>query len=674
MQLYPDKPHGFVWLFSAQWHLGEENTSLELANNAILQFPNIEWVWRARAGLAEFANDHALAHEYWQDCIENFPNMVDAYAKSAAINLSMGNTKKAQELINIGLEKSPDDLRLRVSQADVFEQQSKWSQANEQWIFVQNKFPDYAQAYRRSADIFARLQDHLGATNVMMDWIKNGKGVSTKDYTKAADSLIKALTQHPSETSNLKSTFSSLIAQPLDPKSESTVSEITKRVQTLGTKMRPELKDVSSFIEIQFYSENRVANSATRRFAYHVGIPDLNLTHAEIRDLISAPDRSMFCRTFSGYPFHAHNVLALKEFVAQQDETEFLDKVSEAGLKNLHLFAVAEDNPDQAPYRGISRKASIPKISARTFAPALNLNLLRIAVCVSGQLRGYKPAAKSWEHLGLSGQDTHFFVHTWTNTGRKPPDLAGAGRSFSGAFLKAFITACKTYSVKHIQSEYPALYTYYRKNNAASFREISEAYGTHNVVLEDDESSAFSDYTNTMKMYYKMQKSWDMMRESGLDFDLVMRVRPDKKLVPQGDVNWAAMYKTCSTEPVVLVDRRLRVNCHSGLFVGDQFAISTPDLMSVYCNVFSNELNKDGELDEFSTFGDPHKKLGFTLYNAGLRAQENPYIKRGPLLNPEQLGKETLLSLIMEDINNRNQTELDLLFVSALKEDMFHEA
>src|SRR5581483_7797169 len=36
---------------------------------------------------------------------------------------------------------------------------------------------------------------------------------------------------------------------------------------------------------------------------------------------------------------------------------------------------------------------------------------LRIAVCVSGQLRGYHAAHPSWSKLGFDQHDTTFFVH-----------------------------------------------------------------------------------------------------------------------------------------------------------------------------------------------------------------------------------------------------------------------
>ena len=58
---------------------------------------------------------------------------------------------------------------------------------------------------------------------------------------------------------------------------------------------------------------------------------------------------------------------------------------------------------------------------ARPGAPAIiaeRSRPLRVALCVSGQLRGYKEAFPSWPSLGLDDHQVTTFVHTWQSVGQ----------------------------------------------------------------------------------------------------------------------------------------------------------------------------------------------------------------------------------------------------------------
>jgi hypothetical protein len=64
---------------------------------------------------------------------------------------------------------------------------------------------------------------------------------------------------------------------------------------------------------------------------------------------------------------------------------------------------------------------------------------LRIAVCISGQLRGFRQAYPTWTRLGLDHHDCFFAVHAWKKIGRNMPIKSDtAQRCFSGQFLRAY--------------------------------------------------------------------------------------------------------------------------------------------------------------------------------------------------------------------------------------------
>ena len=667
---FPDKPHGHIWLFQAHWHLGDEEYAHMLAQGAALRFPDKPWVWTARARLAGQKQGGMRAAQLWQECIEHFPNLVEAYTEGARAYLHSGDVEKAQQLTSLGLKTSPNNVLLEITQAEIYESRSDWQKANEQWEAIKTEFPENAEAHRRNANTLHRLQDHVGALKVMISWIKSGNGARRNDYDAAVQSLILGFSNLDPESQMTFDIFKVLMLQPLDPKNRSAVSELTRAVQSLSVKNNPRYQPVTDYIKEKFWGEICMKGSTARLFALRVGIQGLKLSHEEIDALISGCSQDRFCRYFSGYPLHQTNVLALKAYIAGCQETELLDGLSDDGLKNLHLFATAENEIHLSPYKGISHRTDVPRSSERTYAPPLNKDRLRIAVCVSGQLRGFKSAFNSWKTLGLDNQDTHFFVHSWRNIGRKSPDLANATRSFSGRFLYEFQRAFIAYGHEHVYAEFPALFAFYKTSDIADRDEVAQLYRTENVILEDDTTEPFASYTNPMKMYCKIQKSWEMARDSGLDFDLVLRIRPDKTLITKPVVDWAEIHKICTSSPTILTDRPLRLNPHARLFVGDQFAVSTPDLMAIYCEIFSNRANEYGETRKRADFSDPHKKLAFTLYEAGLTTSQNPYFTQSRLIDSEKLETTAILALIKEDIEKRQKTALDQKFVSALEEDL----
>ena len=63
---------------------------------------------------------------------------------------------------------------------------------------------------------------------------------------------------------------------------------------------------------------------------------------------------------------------------------------------------------------------------------------LKIAFCVSGQLRGWKEALKSWQNIGLENCDVTYILHTWKDSGGGAPIPPKDERTLPASFQKNF--------------------------------------------------------------------------------------------------------------------------------------------------------------------------------------------------------------------------------------------
>lgn len=180
-------------------------------------------------------------------------------------------------------------------------------------------------------------------------------------------------------------------------------------------------------------------------------------------------------------------------------------------------------------------------------------NRPRIAVCVSGQLRGY---ARSWPETraSLEGMDVTYFVFTWDNTGAG----FGVGDSITRKLPEAVRdTIASGFQTKDFFStRYPNTFDRLNEATKITTAECSKFFGTPFAQVDDEDEfdarySSFltlrrSGSINQAKMYYGIHKAIEMKNiheaAMGMRFDAVIRIRPDLavKRVASSDIVIAA--------------------------------------------------------------------------------------------------------------------------------------
>ena len=234
------------------------------------------------------------------------------------------------------------------------------------------------------------------------------------------------------------------------------------------------------------------------------------------------------------------------------------------------------------PYQALQAGWSL----ATSRAPFLNTGQrrVRVAVCVSGQLRGYKAALASWRRTLLAHVDAHFFVHSWQKVGRADAQPFRHTLPFEGqAFTEAYRQAALAEGYDAMRARYPALFTRLFESGLADEAELEALYQTDHVVLDDETAEPFAGFSNQEKMHYKIHAADRLARDAGA-FDLHMRIRPDLA-IRMGALDWRDIRAACTAGPLLFADGAPGVH-YGNLMIGDQCAIAAPEVMDIYAGTW----------------------------------------------------------------------------------------
>lgn len=313
---------------------------------------------------------------------------------------------------------------------------------------------------------------------------------------------------------------------------------------------------------------------------------------------------------------------------------------------------------------------AVLKSTRRFPAPHLKLGRKpRVAVCISGQLRGYTQAyALVKQHL-LSDVEPVIFVDTWAKIGRKSPTPAQAWRMFSGEFLKVYQALGQSIGFQAMQARYSALTSLDDASNI-DVQTLASFYGCphEHVRIEDDADSAFAHYSNPRKMYHKIRGAQDMLETSGIEVDAVLRIRPDKSLDGvTAAFNWRNLITTSHNDRVFFADFPGRTHPTSGFVIGDQAGIATMDMMHVYARAEETTVEA-GVLGWMDWPAAPraHANLSHALWINNIRIDTMP-VRWGKMFDPEPLSAQAVLTLVEADLDGRTRDTQDEQLLAAAR-------
>jgi hypothetical protein len=201
----------------------------------------------------------------------------------------------------------------------------------------------------------------------------------------------------------------------------------------------------------------------------------------------------------------------------------------------------------------------------------------------------------------------------------------------------------------------------------ASEAGLREFYMTPHVHLDDESTAPFAAYSNQDKMHSKIQSCFEMATRTGREYDLIVRLRPDK---PIRDLcfSWRELIEACRAGPVLFADRAAGLH-YAGPMIGDQFAIGTPSVMQVYSRTWMIHPRIAAcDLLKFPKTFEGHVSLAQVCWLYGIGVRRAP-IWFGPLQDAEQMNSAVILECLRTDAAGR-MDRLDADMIEATSQDL----
>ena len=294
------------------------------------------------------------------------------------------------------------------------------------------------------------------------------------------------------------------------------------------------------------------------------------------------------------------------------------------------------------------RKFSAPAILPRA-------GDLRIALCISGQLRGFRKAAETWGVFDTLGADK--FVHTWKKIGRRDPLYAQADRVFSGKFLRAYRKLLNVTGYDQIKIMLPNLFRLIADEGEITEQELKRVYNAKRVIIEQEPEN----WPNPKKMYYKQSAVQDMAE----GYDVIIRVRPDKQILSASADELMICIEKSLKNRIVFSDFPPRFHFWVGYVVGDQVMMGSSSLLRTEVNVYREYLN----LEKFPAYQISHEWSGHNNLANMLTAKnilvETIPIKWGDLLDSENINNLAVHESLIQDAALNNNREVHDLLLAA---------
>jgi hypothetical protein len=287
----------------------------------------------------------------------------------------------------------------------------------------------------------------------------------------------------------------------------------------------------------------------------------------------------------------------------------------------------------------------------------------RVAICISGQLRGYRQAWSTWQRNLLDGIDATIFVHTWSRVGSSDPSPLRASLPFKGmAFREAWRRIGTRESLSRMRERYPSIFCALRNGSMVSREQLAALYGTSLVHVDDDSLDPFRLWSNQEKMHHKIEECHRLFEKNGDQFDLVVRIRPDLP-IRRRVFDWRHLSDRCAASPVIFTERGYGQQ-YGHLMIGDQFAVGNPRSMALYCSAWSAAppLFAAGGLSVSVPFVG-HATLAEVCWLSGLDVRRVP-MQFGSLLDMEPLCAEVVRQAIESDAAGR-MDDIDRCLIEA---------
>lgn len=706
---FPNEVAGYTRAADVCFIMGDLDQSLTYCKEYLNSHPVDNGPLIISYNIAMRRKDFAQALEISLEMQKNFPHLCSGYFRAASVHMELGEFDKAEEAGLRAVEITPDAPVTWLVYADIPMRQGNFELALERLAEVRKRFPNELAGYARAAHACKKLGDFNKARDICEQGMKVDDNAfeilsytiaeimaqAPENYFSSIDYLNKLyencvkVRDFPNFYRHLFNCGTLLIQKFSSDKNDYYFKLIIKLFLTdcngrnsynsflnflhrCGKKREEYYKIVNDIIEsnnifsdfsILVYKKSTIEQKKQSicnilRLNDHICVLSLlGLTNAydDYKIIITEIlDNRELLQSFSDYGLYI--LLNLFELLNMEKAEIYTNLLLEIKDENSHIYPFllyrkfySQLLRSSAPVRSGSKR-------------------LRVAICVSGQLRGYRKAFESWNKtLNLEEHDTTYFVHTWKNIGRKLPfEYLFYPRVFTGEFLKAYQKL--NMPLHDVQRNYLSFYELLEGNSEISRNDLATFYNTENVVIEDEKEPKFNNFNNAQKMYYKIFACNELLHHPMREFDLVIRIRPDFFI--GGNIDLRQIYEDSLASNSIYANPKCPTPWSDEIMLGDTLAIGTQHLMDIYSKTYIDYYKfKNINLFQHKKFLGGHLSLSYQLYAHGIYTKFLPFSLQ--FMDPSPIHVKDIYEALQKDIKSHPKiTYEDQVLINACEKDL----
>jgi predicted Zn-dependent protease len=732
-QCYPGDLRCIVEAANALNNAGQHDLADTLMSESQAHYPDDIGLAVAWAESADRRRAWALAATRWATLRERFPAEPRGYGRGMRAFLEAGDLVGAENLAAATVTLFPEDANLMVSAAEIAMRSGDLDQAAKRWEAACAADPRNIHAVTRYVETLLRLDRRAVASTVLdrallawpdneallrwrieiplrakafpdavAAWVAAGE-VRRGERTFLTEMAIHILLSGP-DGEGLEPIFDYL-AMDRDSGERNWLPAITRVGGHLAQRENPLRPAVAAYLD----RPNGLLDETGRLlWKALIGAP---LTDAEIEqafehylangrmrivatlfaDFNLAAEPTLRLRGQTIFERFVANKLAAPDWIHEENPEELLaylmfaatslpqayKALALAGISRLSFHSIPLD---AAPETAASALAQLLRSVSDIVGPAALKSPglvsrvsrpLKIAICVSGQLRGFERAFPIWNRLGLSDYDTSIFVHTWQDTGRN------WGRTWW--FLKNYPALWQSVASSEgpafLRRRFPKLGEAVTNATAAGM-DITEPalkafYQSDDVIVQDDRRAPFAGQPNVWKMHYKIEQTHAMAVKKMPSDTLYIRIRPDQSFGKCDPIDWDHVYFESASNRRLYVDIPYIFTGGIGtLKIGDAFVLGAKEPMAAFADVFSTQAALVAH--KSTLYGAPpfllnHSNVAFSTFYRGVSVEPFHAARPNGFLEATILPPSLVLELLQEDIGEHPKDQLEIDFLAACK-------
>lgn len=278
----------------------------------------------------------------------------------------------------------------------------------------------------------------------------------------------------------------------------------------------------------------------------------------------------------------SHDDLEFYNFLLQRKYSQSI--LSESQQSEMHYITLAQAS---------GLRLQNPLL-CHTYRTSLKKNLKpRVAICVSGQIRGIEKSSKSLIEDLAKKTDGKIFIDTWKTQIANFPTFTRVQRLIGNELWKTLPPEARMpdgfrryfpRTTKKLTTPITTIVTHEHIKNFipdATVR-IEDEKIFDKITAETAPRLMLRGNFNQAKMFYKIKKCQELLdidsSDNGIEYDVVIRTRPDLEIkIPNLDEYIEATYKN---------QNLIYVSYVTAVGYGDQFAIGSKRAMDIYSSIW----------------------------------------------------------------------------------------